>query len=105
MGTVLLAGLYSNYKARHSEKECASTLFVPRLGLWYSGSTAHSHCADGGPIPPRSTTNNALEFQRHLHRRIRGEKRIPEASQGRSASARGGVAEFFSRKISVTDSP
>ena len=31
-----------------------------------------------------------------------GEKRILGASQGRSATARGGVAEFFSRKISVT---
>ncbi len=34
---------------------------------------------------------------------ITGEKRILGASQGRSATARGGVAEFFSRKISVTD--
>lgn len=25
------------------------------LGLWFSGRTGHSHCSDGGPIPPRST--------------------------------------------------
>ena len=31
-----------------------------------------------------------------------GEKRMLGASQGRSATARGGVAEFSSRKISVT---
>jgi len=34
---------------------------------------------------------------------ITGEKRILGASQGRSAAARGGVAEIFSRKLSVTD--
>lgn|GEM_PF-2586577 len=25
-------------------------------GLWYSGRTRHSHCRDGGSIPPRSKT-------------------------------------------------
>ena len=25
------------------------------LGRWYIGSTPHSHCGEGGSIPPRST--------------------------------------------------
>ena len=33
---------------------------------------------------------------------VKGEKRIHEASQGRSATARGGVEEIFSKKLSVT---
>jgi len=37
-----------------------------------------------------------------LSARRKGEKRMLGASQGRSATARGGVAEFSSRKISVT---
>ena len=33
---------------------------------------------------------------------VKGEKRMLGASQGRSATARGGVAENFSRNLSVT---
>ncbi len=33
---------------------------------------------------------------------VKGEKRIPGASQGRSARQRGGVAQIFSRKLCVT---
>src|SRR3989338_7402215 len=28
---------------------------IQELGLWSSGRTVHSHCTDGGSIPPRST--------------------------------------------------
>ncbi len=31
-------------------------------GLWSSGRTAHSHCADGGSIPPRSTMEEYFDI-------------------------------------------
>ena len=46
-------------------------------------------------IPPQTPPAGGTEAER-------GEKRILGASQGRSATARDGVARFFSRKILVT---
>ena len=39
-------------------------------GLWYSGSTRHSHCRDGGSIPPRSTMN-VSEFRSKIKPNIK----------------------------------
>ena len=46
-------------------------------------------------IPPQTPPAGGKKAER-------GEKRILGASQGRSATARDGVARFFSRKILVT---
>ncbi len=43
-------------------------------GLWYSGRTPHSHCGDGGSIPPRSKMSNGAGC------------RIPGSTPGESKS-------------------
>ena len=39
----------------HPQFRCWISDIGVHAGLSYSGSIRHSHCRDGGPIPPRST--------------------------------------------------
>src|SRR3989338_6497163 len=59
-------------------------------------SLVHSFIASGQPSPRGVTLGIRLGHFRW------GEKRVCAASQGRSATARGGVAGIFNRKLSVT---
>ena len=58
--------------------------------------------ADPNPRSPRRVSSAERSLTSVFGMRT-GEKRIHGASQGRRQTCRGGVAEIFSRKLSVTD--